>query len=209
VTLLGVVTAYVVGAVPVGFLVGRMFGAGDIRRHGSGNIGATNVMRTLGKGPAILTLVGDVVKGYLAVALGAALAGAAPAAVAACAVAAVGGNCWSIFLGFRGGKGVATGLGAFLRLVPLATAAAVPVFVVVVATTRYVSLGSLLAAACVPLGAWALGYPPSSALAAVGVVVIIALRHRENIARLAAGTEHRFGERSTTPPAAGVTSARP
>ncbi len=200
-TVLAVVTAYLVGAVPVGFLIARAFGAGDIRRRGSGNIGATNVMRTLGKGPAILTLVGDVAKGYLAVAAGGALAGGRPELTALCAVAAVAGNCWSVFLGFRGGKGVATGLGAFLRLVPLATVAVIPVFVVVVATTRFVSLGSLLSAACVPFGAWALGYPRVSALAAAGVGVILAVRHRENIARLAAGTEHRFGERGAPRPA--------
>ena len=202
-TLLAAVTAYLVGAVPVGFLVGRAFGGGDIRRHGSGSIGATNVLRTLGKWPAILTLVGDVLKGYLAVTLGTWIAGGRLEATALCALAAVAGNCWSVFLGFRGGKGVATGLGAFLRLAPLATLAALPVFVVVVVTTRFVSLGSLLAAGCVPLGALALGYPRASALAAAGVAAIVVLRHRENIARLASGTEHRFGERRAVAPATG------
>jgi glycerol-3-phosphate acyltransferase PlsY len=208
VSVLAVASAYLVGAVPVGFLIGRAFGGGDIRRHGSGNIGATNVLRTLGKGPAVLTLVGDIVKGYVAVAVGAAIAGGEWQWTAACAVAAVAGNCWSVFLGFRGGKGVATGLGTLLRLVPLATVAALPVFVVVVATTRFVSLGSLLAAGCVPLGALALGYPRASALAAAGVAAIVVLRHRENIARLAAGTEHRFGERRPAPAAADGESGR-
>ena len=207
-TALAVVTAYLVGAVPVGFLVGRAFGGGDIRRHGSGSIGATNVLRTLGKGPAVLTLVGDVLKGYAAVALGAWVAGGRPESTALCAVAAVAGNCWSVFLGLRGGKGVATGLGAFLRLMPLATLAALPVFVVVVLTTRFVSLGSLLAAGCVPLGALALGYPRASALAAAGVAAIVVLRHRENIARLVAGTEHRVGERTAATPAAGAGPGR-
>ena len=186
--------AYVVGAVPIGFLVARAFGVGDIRRHGSGNIGATNVLRTLGRLPAIITLLGDIAKGYAAVALAAWLAGDVPAVTAAGAAAAVVGNCWSVFLGFRGGKGIATGLGALLRLVPLATLAALPVFLAVVVTTRFVSLGSLLGAACVPFGAWALGAPWAAVAGAAIVAIIVVLRHRENIARLRAGTERRLGE---------------
>jgi glycerol-3-phosphate acyltransferase PlsY len=196
VRLLPIVVAYLIGALPVGWLVARAFGVTDIRRHGSGNIGATNVLRTLGRLPAIVTLLGDVVKGFVAVQLAAALANGEPGAAAAAAVAAVAGNCWSVFLGFRGGKGVATGLGALLRIVPLATLAALPVFVVVVATTRFVSLGSLLAAACVPLGAVLLGYPSVFALAALGVAIIVIGRHHDNIARLRAGTESRFGRRA-------------
>ena len=193
---LAVVAAYLVGAVPVGWLVARAFGVTDIRRHGSGSIGATNVLRTLGRGPAVATLLADVLKGYLAVMLGAALSGGEPGITAAATVAAVVGNCWSVFLGFRGGKGVATGLGALLRIVPLATLAALPVFLAVVATTRYVSLGSLLAAACVPLGAVMLGYPRASAVAALVVAAIVIVRHHANIARLRAGTESRLGRGS-------------
>jgi acyl phosphate:glycerol-3-phosphate acyltransferase len=194
--IVAVVVAYLVGAVPVGWLVARAFGGGDIRRQGSGNIGATNVLRTLGRLPAIVTLLGDIAKGYAAVALAARLADGAPAAVAAATVAAVAGNCWSIFLGFRGGKGVATGLGALLHLAPWATLAALPVFVVVVATFRYVSLASLLAAACVPLGTLLLGYPRVSVLAALAVAAVVVGRHHANIARLRAGTEPRLGARS-------------
>jgi glycerol-3-phosphate acyltransferase PlsY len=196
VNVLAVLAAYLVGAVPIGWLVGRAFGVSDIRRHGSGNIGATNVLRTLGRGPAVVTLLADVLKGYLGVMLGAALSSGDPGITAAATVAAVVGNCWSLFLGFRGGKGVATGLGALLRTVPLATLAALPVFVAVVATTRYVSLGSLLAAACVPLGAAMLGYPRVSAVAALAVAIIVIARHHANIARLRAGTESRLGRRS-------------
>jgi glycerol-3-phosphate acyltransferase PlsY len=196
VSVLAVVAAYLVGAIPIGWLVARIFGLGDIRRHGSGNIGATNVLRTLGRWPAILTLLGDVLKGYLAVVLGTTLGGGEPAVSAAAAVAAVAGNCWSVFLGFRGGKGVATGLGALLRLAPWATVAAVPVFVVIVASFRYVSLGSLLATVCVPLGALLLGYPRASVVAALLIAAIIVGRHHANIARLRAGTESRLGRRS-------------
>jgi len=196
VSVLAVIAAYLVGAVPIGWLVARAFGVGDIRRHGSGTIGATNVLRTLGRLPAIVTLLGDVLKGYLAVVLGTTLGGGEPTVSAAAAVAAVAGNCWSVFLGFRGGKGVATGLGALLWLAPWATLAAVPVFVVIVASFRYVSLGSLLAAACVPLGALLLGYPRASVLASLLIAAIIVGRHHANIARLRAGTESRLGQRS-------------
>ena len=197
-SLVAVLAAYLVGAVPIGWLVARVFGVGDIRRHGSGNIGATNVLRTVGRLPAIVTLLGDVLKGYLAVWLGTVLGGEQPAAAAMAAVAAVAGNCWSVFLGFRGGKGVATGLGAALRLVPLATLAAIPVFVIIVASFRYVSLGTLLAALCVPLGALMLGYPRAAVLAALAIAAIIVGRHHENIARLRAGTESRLGRSQPT-----------
>jgi glycerol-3-phosphate acyltransferase PlsY len=200
VSVLAVAAAYAVGAVPIGFLVARAFGVGDIRRHGSGNIGATNVLRTLGRLPAIITLLGDIAKGYAAVALASRLGGDDPVATAAGAVAAVVGNCWSVFLGFRGGKGVATGLGALLRLAPLATLAALPVFLVVAATTRFVSLASLLSAACVPFGAWALGAPRANVVGAFLVAAVVIVRHRENIARLRAGTERRLGERRTPSP---------
>ena len=192
---LAAVAAYVVGAVPVGYLVARLFGVSDIRRRGSGNIGATNVLRTAGRLPGVVTLLGDVAKGWIAVAVAGWVGGNTAGALAVGAVAAVAGNCWSIFLGFRGGKGVATGLGALLRLVPLATLATLPVFLVVVLTTRFVSLGSLLGAACVPFGALALGAPRSAVFGALGVAIIVVLRHHENIARLRAGTERRLGER--------------
>ena len=191
-----VLVAYLIGAVPIGWIVARAFGVADIRRHGSGTIGATNVLRTLGRRAAIVTLLGDVLKGALAVFTAAALSGGDLVVTAAATVAAVVGNCWSVFLRFRGGKGVATGLGALLCTVPLATVATLPVFVAVVATTRYVSLASLLAAACVPLGAALLGYPRASALAALAIAAIVIGRHHANITRLRAGTESRFGQRS-------------
>jgi acyl phosphate:glycerol-3-phosphate acyltransferase len=195
VILVAAVVAYLIGAIPIGYLIARLFGIADIRRHGSGNIGMTNVLRTAGTTPAILTLVGDVVKGAVAVAAGSAVAGAEPLGAPVGAVAAVLGNCWSVFLGFRGGKGVATGLGAMLRLVPWAVVPSAIVFLVVVATTRFVSLGCLLGAAGVPIVALALGYPRASVVAAGVVSVIIIVRHHENIARLLRGTERRFGEK--------------
>jgi len=197
--LLAIGAAYLIGAVPVGYLVGRAFGVADIRRHGSGTIGATNVLRTAGRLPAILTLAGDIAKGYLAVVAGSAL-GASPAGpdtgvLAAAAVAAVIGNCWSVFLGFRGGKGVATGLGALLRIVPLAVLPAALVWLAVTLSFRYVSLGSILAASCVPLGALLLGTPAPFVIAAFAVGAIIVARHHANITRLLAGHEPKLGHR--------------
>lgn len=192
----GTLVAYLVGAVPVGFLVARAFGVTDIRRHGSGNIGATNVLRTLGHLAAALTLLGDIAKGYAAVVLSGLAGGDEGPALAAGAVAAVIGNCWSLFLGFRGGKGVATGLGALLRVAPLAVAPAALVWTVVTFSFRWVSLGSVLAALCVPLGALLLGrYPPSVVAATFGVALLIVVRHHANIRRLLAGTEPRVGQR--------------
>jgi glycerol-3-phosphate acyltransferase PlsY len=185
--------AYLVGAVPVGFLVARAFGGTDIRRQGSGTIGATNVLRTLGWLPAILTLVGDIAKGFCAVSLAAALLHGDDRGVAAAAVLAVVGNCWPVFLGFRGGKGVATGLGALLALIPWAMVPALLVFLAVVTTSRYVSLGSLLGAVGAPFAAMAIGYPTPSVLAALAIAGIIVARHRHNVLRLASGTEPRLG----------------
>jgi acyl phosphate:glycerol-3-phosphate acyltransferase len=190
---LAVVAAYLIGAVPIGFLVARAFGLGDIRRHGSGNIGATNVLRTLGSGAAALTLAGDVAKGALAVWVGGRASGDAAALAA---VAAVVGNCWPVFLRFRGGKGVATGCGALLALVPLAVVPAALVWIAITASFRYVSLSSVLAALCVPLGAVLLGYPWPAGLASGVVAVIVVVRHRANVSRLLAGREPRLGERA-------------
>ncbi len=195
-TLLGLVLSYVIGAIPVGFLVARAFGGMDIRRAGSGNIGATNVLRTLGKLPAVLTLLGDIAKGYVAVGA-AGLLVPAPWGAAAGAVLAVIGNCWPVFLRFRGGKGVATGFGAFLALAPWATAPAALLWVVVAASFRYVSLASVMACLCLPLGVTLLGYPWAAVGAAGAAGIIIILRHRANLLRLATGREPRLGERAS------------
>jgi glycerol-3-phosphate acyltransferase PlsY len=196
-SLLGLALVYLVGAVPVGYLVSRAFGL-DIRQHGSGNIGATNVLRTLGKGPAALTFAGDVAKGWVAVWVAEAI-GPEPWWGASGALLAIVANCWSVFLGFRGGKGVATGLGAFLRLTPLATLPAILVWGAVVLAFRYVSLASLIAGACLPLGAFLLGYPLEAMLAALGALLIITARHRDNLARLLSGTERKMGQKVSIP----------
>ncbi len=192
------------GAVPVGYLVARLLGI-DLRRRGSGNIGATNVLRTAGWAPAVATLLGDVAKGYGAAWLGA-RAGAGPGWAAAAAVLAVVGNCWPVFLGFRGGKGVATGLGAFLRVAPWALVPAAVVWGALLASFRYVSLASICAVLGLPAAILALGYPGPIVLAGAAVAAIVVARHHANLRRLLAGTEPRFGQRERP---AGAGAARP
>jgi glycerol-3-phosphate acyltransferase PlsY len=196
VRLLGLGLAYLIGAIPVGFIVARLAGGVDLRRSGSGTIGATNVLRTLGKLPAVATLLGDIAKGYLAVSVARALAPTRWGAAAG-AVLAIVGNCWPVFLRFRGGKGVATGFGAFLALAPLATAPTVLVWLAVTLSFRYVSLASIMACVCLPVGVALLGYPREAIGAAVAASIIIVVRHRENLRRLAKGSEARLGERAS------------
>jgi len=194
---LGLVGVYLIGAIPVGFLVARAAGGFDIRGKGSGNIGATNVLRTLGPVPAVLTLLGDVAKGYVAV-RAAEVIGPEPVWGAAGAVLAVVGNCWPVFLRFKGGKGVATALGAFLALTPRAILLAMAVWIVLTVAFRYVSLASILACVGLAIGAWLFGYAPMYAVAAACAAALILWRHHENVKRLLSGTERRLGERVTT-----------
>ena len=194
---LGLVVVYLIGAIPVGFLVARAAGGIDIRGKGSGNIGATNVLRTLGPVPAVLTLLGDVGKGYLAVRV-AEVFGPEPAWGAAGALLAIVGNCWPVFLRFKGGKGVATALGAFLALTPGAVVPAAMVWIVLVAVFRYVSLACILASVSLAAGAWILGYAPTYATTATCAAALISWRHHENVKRLLSGTERRLGQRPST-----------
>jgi glycerol-3-phosphate acyltransferase PlsY len=197
-----VALAYLLGSVPVGYLLVRLKGGGDVRETGSGATGATNVTRRAGRRAGVLTLLLDALKGIAAVLVARALLGASPGAqwwVCAAAAAAVLGHVFPVWLGFRGGKGVATGLGVFLVLAPLATLCALAVFAVVVWLWRYVSLGSITAAAVLPLAVWALGTlglsdraaAPLLAFAAAGAALIV-LMHRANIGRLLRGEESKL-----------------
>jgi glycerol-3-phosphate acyltransferase PlsY len=191
--LLGLAVVYLLGAIPIGLLISRFFNI-DIRRHGSGNIGTTNVFRTLGKGPAILTFLGDVAKGWAGVWLAQQL-GSDPSWGAAGALLVLAGNCWSIFLGFQGGKGVVTGFGAFLRLAPWAAFPAALVWIVIAASFRYVSLASMVSTLCLPVGVFLLGYPTPVFVASVIVPLVVIARHKENLTRLFQGTERKVGSR--------------
>lgn len=188
-----VAVAYVLGSVPFGLIFTRLFTDVDIRQLGSGNIGATNVRRLTGNFWGILTLVCDVGKGALPVWLTAHLfadaGGWAASAPALAGLAAFWGHCHSLFLGGRGGKGVATAGGAFLLLSPVALAGASLTFVVTILTVRRSSAASLAAAAFLPLGVPLVGGPSSVRLVALVMAAWIAVRHRDNICRLWSGTE--------------------
>jgi glycerol-3-phosphate acyltransferase PlsY len=182
------VVGYLLGAIPFGVIVTRLAGAGDLRRIGSGNIGATNVLRTGRKGLALLTLLADLAKGALPVAFASLWFG--PDMAVATGAGAVVGHCFPLWLAFKGGKGVATAAGVILGFTPLVVVPALAVFVAVVWVTRFVSLGSILAAIVAPVAAWLLGYYQAAELY-VGVALLVIIKHHANIARLLRGTENR------------------
>jgi acyl phosphate:glycerol-3-phosphate acyltransferase len=194
VTVLLIAVGYALGSIPTGLLIARWQKGVDIRQHGSGNIGMTNVLRAAGKGAAALTLVGDLAKGLLPVLLARAWL-TSPWAIGLVALAAVVGHMYPLFAGFHGGKGVATSLGAFIPLLPGPLLIAFVVWVVCVALRRQVSLGSLAAAASLPLAALLWGAPAAYVLYALVAAALIWYRHRDNLQRLLAGTEPTIGQR--------------
>jgi acyl phosphate:glycerol-3-phosphate acyltransferase len=181
--------AYLIGSIPFGLIVTRLGGAGDVRAIGSGNIGATNVLRTGRKGLAIATLLLDVLKGALPVWL-AGRYGPEMAVIAG--FGAVLGHCFPVWLKFRGGKGVATALGVMVALTPLVALLAVLLFIAITALSRYVSLGSMLGAVAACALAWYLGHGQAAELYAALTLLILA-KHAANIRRLLAGTESKLG----------------
>lgn len=186
-----IVLAYLLGSFSFGLTLARLYGGTDLRQSGSGNIGATNVGRTLGKTAGLLTLLGDVAKGLVAVWLAQAW-GHAPAVPALAALAAVLGHLFPVYYGFRGGKGVATALGALLPTMPLPLLGGVGVWIVVLALWRYVSLGSVLAALAVPLFAVLGAYPGPRVGVALVIALLIVYKHRENLQRLRQGREAKI-----------------
>lgn len=184
------VGAYLLGSVPTGLLLGRAMGV-DIREAGSGNIGATNVYRTVGKKLGILTLIGDCLKGLIPV-LVAKWLGLPEMWVAAIGLAAFLGHVYTVFLGFKGGKGVATALGVFLGTSPLSVLIAVVIFAGVLYKWRYVSAASIAAAAFIPLIVRFTAATNEMILMSIAIAGIVIIRHRENISRLVAGTENKF-----------------
>jgi acyl phosphate:glycerol-3-phosphate acyltransferase len=184
------IAAYLLGSVPTGLLLARAMGV-NIREAGSGNIGATNVYRTMGRKVGILTLVGDCLKGLIPV-LVAAWLDLPEAWVAAVGLAAFLGHVYTVFLRFKGGKGVATALGVFLGTSPFSVLLALVVFALTLYKWRYVSLASVAAAACIPVLVWGTGGAPELILMSVVIAAVVIFRHRENISRLRAGTENKF-----------------
>jgi acyl phosphate:glycerol-3-phosphate acyltransferase len=191
--IMGFLIAYLIGSIPFGWILSTLAGAGDIRAIGSGNIGATNVLRTGRKGLAALTLILDALKGAFPVWLAGRYFGADMAVVAG--VGAVLGHCFPVWLKFRGGKGVATALGVMLVLTHLVALIAVLLFVAITALTRYVSLGSMLGAVAACALAYALGHVQAAELYLVLTLLIVA-KHAGNIRRLLAGTENKLGASS-------------
>jgi glycerol-3-phosphate acyltransferase PlsY len=195
--------AYLLGSVPFGVLIARARGGVDLRRVGSGNIGATNVLRAVGKGAAVLTLLGDIGKGALAVGLGRWF-GVPPAVLAMIALAAVIGHLLPVFGGFRGGKGVATTLGVILASMPAVGGLLLAIWLAVAAIWRYSSLAALAASGALPVLAWWLdGRSPMVALAVV-LFLLLLVRHRENIVRLWQGSEGKIGQKARMSDGEGV-----
>ncbi len=188
--LIVVASAYLVGSIPTGLLLGKAYGI-DVRKEGSGNIGATNLYRTVGRKVGIVTLIGDCLKGLIPVLL--VKYSTLPSEYAAwVGLAAFCGHVFSVFLKFKGGKGVATALGVFLALAPLAVAIAIALFAVLMGIWRYVSLGSIAAAAAMPLAVYFLGADKTLTAVTAIISLIVIIRHHENIGRLLSGNERKF-----------------
>ncbi|HML18703.1 MAG TPA: glycerol-3-phosphate 1-O-acyltransferase PlsY [Bryobacteraceae bacterium] len=200
--ILALVLAYLIGGIPFGYLLVKFTTGADVRASGSGNIGATNVLRTTGRGVAVAVLILDIAKGFFAVWLAAYLTDGSPFWTSAAALAVMAGHAYPVFLGFKGGKAVASFIGAFLYLTPLPLVAVLIVFVITVAVTRYISAGSILAAATFPLGVWLILHPPAPVLlASLVAAAFIVYRHKSNLERLHAGTESVFiWKKSTAKP---------
>jgi acyl phosphate:glycerol-3-phosphate acyltransferase len=185
--------AYLIGGMPFGYWFVHLTSGKDIRSMGSGNIGATNVHRTQGRNAGLIVLLLDILKGFLAVWLAARLTADSTSAVALAAVAVMLGHCYPVFLRFKGGKAVATFIGAFLFLTPLALACTTIVFVLVVSVSRYISLGSIIGALVFPFAVWLFEHAPGEMIAAsIFASLLVIYRHKANIARLLAGNENVF-----------------
>jgi acyl phosphate:glycerol-3-phosphate acyltransferase len=189
------VLSYLIGSIPTGYLLVRLAGKKDVRQFGSGSTGATNVLRVGGWKTALPVALVDVLKGFLPVVL----AGRwfdDPVFAALCGLLAVVGHCFPFAIGFRGGKGVATSLGAYAALAWAPVLGGAGLFLVVVGLTRYVSLGSILASLAIPVILYFAGGPPAVAGVALAIAVLVVVRHGGNIRRLINGTERKLGEKA-------------
>ena len=189
--ILGCLLSYLIGSIPTGLILGKLLWGVDLREHGSHNIGATNAWRTLGKGPGIIIFLLDFLKGVVGVALGMYFVGT-PLMMVLGGIMAIVGHSWSILLKFKGGKGVATGLGVIVMLMPTTALLVFLIWFVIVLLTKYVSLGSIVAAACVPLFAWLFSQPCEYVAFSVLAAVFVIYRHKTNIGRLLNGTESKI-----------------
>ena len=190
-----IIASYLLGAIPTGVILAKAFAGRDIRQEGSGNIGATNVTRVLGKKVGALTLVGDLLKGFIPVWAGYHLVSSLEV-VCLMGLAAFLGHLFPIYLGFKGGKGVATALGVFLYLSPIVILIEVIIFAFVVGIWKYVSLGSIIAAAAMPLLLLMIAFPKPIVLLSIVFAILIIIKHRSNIQRLLSGTESKVGKKN-------------
>jgi glycerol-3-phosphate acyltransferase PlsY len=199
---LWLLASYLLGAVPTSYLVSRAFAKIDLRQHGSGNLGATNLYRVLGWKYAIPVALFDIAKGAIPVLYFAPRVSSSELFALACGVAAIVGHVFSVFVKFKGGKGVATAAGVMLGLTPIALAIAAAVWGVVLLLTGYVSLSSIAAAVVLPPAVYLLEHPRTPQLfwVVIGVAVGVIVLHRRNIQRLLKGTENRFGKRAASAP---------
>ena len=187
-------TAYFLGAIPAGYIITKLVKGIDIRTTGSGNPGATNVYRTAGAAAGITTFVFDALKGFLPVMFAASYLGHThPLWLVITGLCAVCGHIWTVFLGFKGGKGVATACGVFFALMPLPTLCAFVLFLGVTFFTRYVSAGSICAAVFLPVISWLTGQPETLSIFATVIGIVVVMTHAKNIQRLINGTENKFG----------------
>jgi glycerol-3-phosphate acyltransferase PlsY len=194
--ILVLVAAYLLGAIPFGFLLVKWKTGVDVRSLGSGNIGATNVLRTSGRSAGVITLLLDIAKGALAVWVADHFTGGSPLWTSLAALTVMAGHAYPVFLHFKGGKAVASFVGAFLYLTPLPLLATLIVFVVIVASTRYISAGSILGAGAFPFGVYLISHPPTPILVASFIAGgFIVSRHTANIGRIRAGNENVFSFR--------------
>jgi len=191
--LLSVLLAYLAGSIPFGLIVVKLMTGTDVREEGSGNIGATNVLRTTGRAAGILTLLLDAAKGLFAVWLADWLTGGSTLWMSAAAIAVLLGHAFSVWLKFTGGKAVASAAGAFAYLTPLPLLAVTLLFILIVVWTRYLSLGSIVASGLLPIACWMILHPAWPVLAAsAAAAVLVVERHRGNIARIRSGEERVF-----------------
>jgi len=205
VDLMVVAAAYLLGSIPFGVVIARLSSDVDLRRVGSGNIGATNVLRSVGREAAALTLLGDIGKGAVAVGL-ARWAGFPASLVAAAALAAVLGHLYPVWAGFRGGKGVATTLGVVLAAMPAVGGSLVLIWLATAAIFRYSSLAALVATATMPLLTLLLDGRPAMLVLSGVLLILVMARHRENIGRLLKGTEGKIGRKAQQPNSGGRSS---
>lgn len=181
------------GSIPVGLIVAKVKGV-DLRKVGSGNIGATNVLRAMGKGPALITLIGDMIKGFIPMVIGMHISND-PLTQGIVGLSAILGHDFSLFLRFRGGKGVATSLGVILAYSPIVSILTILLWIIIVFMTRYSSLGAIVSFLLLPLNIYIFDYSNGRFLISLLIMLLILFKHRENIRRLLSGKEPKVGER--------------